>query len=78
LDKDFEVFYREDPKNSPTLTHHHLATTWVSTSQEATNILEVMVLDEKTPDLLALLTAHAGGNSLMVPVVPQPPTLTPG
>ena len=62
----------------PTPTHHHFATAQVSTSREATNIPEVMVLEEKTPDLLALLTAHAGGNSPVVPVVPQPPTPAPG
>lgn len=26
LDKDFEVFYQEDPEDSPTPTHHHLVT----------------------------------------------------
>ena len=26
-------------------------------------------------DLLALLTAHVGGDASMVPIVPQPPTL---
>lgn len=33
-----------------------------------------MIIEEKTPDLLALLTAHDGGNAPTVPVVPQPPT----
>ena len=36
-----------------------------------------MVLEEKTPNLLALLTTHAGGNALTIPIVPQPPTPTP-
>lgn len=36
-----------------------------------------MVLEEKTPDLLAMLTAHIEGNSLVVPVVPRPPMLAP-
>ena len=36
-----------------------------------------MMLKEKTLDLLALLTAHAGGASPVVPVVPQPPTPAP-
>ena len=36
-----------------------------------------MVLKEKTPDLLELLTAHAGVTSPAVPVVPQPPTPAP-
>ena len=35
-----------------------------------------MVLEEKTPNLLALLTAYAGGDSSVVLVVPQPPTPT--
>lgn len=33
-----------------------------------------MVLEEKTPDLLALLTAHVGDNTPTVPVVPYLPT----
>ena len=37
-----------------------------------------MVFEERTPDLLALLTAHVGGASLAISVVPRPltPTLT--
>lgn len=49
----------------------------VSANQEATNILEGMGFKEKTPNLLALLTAHTGGSSLAVPVVTWPPTPTP-
>ena len=77
LDKDFEIFYREDLENSPTPTHHHLATAQVSISQEATNIPKAMVLEEKTLDLLALLTTHVGGNSPVVPIIPRPPTPAP-
>ena len=33
-----------------------------------------MGFEEKTPDLLALLTAHVGGMSLAVVVTPCPPT----
>ena len=36
-----------------------------------------MVFEEKTPDLLALLIAHAGGNASVVPVIPRPPTPAP-
>lgn len=36
-----------------------------------------MVLEEKTLDLLALFTAHAGHNTPTVPVVPRPPTPAP-
>ena len=35
-----------------------------------------MVLEKKTPNLLALLTTHAEGNSSMVPVVLRPLTPT--
>ena len=35
------------------------------------------MLEEKTPDLLALLTTYARGASLTVSVVPWPPTLAP-
>ena len=35
-----------------------------------------MVLEEKTLDLLALLTTHAGGDSPAMPIIPQPPTPT--
>jgi len=59
------------------LTHRHLVAAQVSTSQEATNILEAMVLEEKTLNLLALLSAHVGGDALVVPIEPRPPTLAP-
>ena len=74
MDKDFEVFYQEDPKDSLAPTRRHLIVAQVSTRQEATNVPEVVVLEEKTSDLLALLTAHARGNSPVVPIVPRPPT----
>ena len=74
MDKDFEVFYQEDPKDSLAPTRHHLVVAQVSTRQEATNVPEVVVLEEKTSDLLALLTAHARGNSPVVPIIPRPPT----
>ena len=77
IDKDFEAFYRADPKDSLALAHCHLVAAQVSKSQEATNVPEAMVLEEKTLDLLALLTAHAGGDTLMVPIVPRPPTPAP-
>ena len=41
------------------------------------NILEAMVLEEKMLDLLALLTAHVGGDASVVPIVPRPPTPAP-
>ena len=36
-----------------------------------------MVLEEKTPDLLALLTTHPGGAFPTILVMPRPPTPTP-
>ena len=77
MDKDFEVFYQEAPKVSLAPTCRHLIAAQVSTSQEALDIPEAMVLEEKTPDLLALLTTHAGDDSPVVPIVPRPPTPAP-
>ena len=59
------------------LAHRHLVATLVSTSQEATNNPEAMVLEERTPNLLALLSTHAKGDALVIPIVPRPPTLAP-
>ena len=36
-----------------------------------------MVQEERTPELLALLFAHAGGDAPVVPIVPWPPTRAP-
>ena len=36
-----------------------------------------MVREERTPDLLALLFAHVGGDAAVVPIVPWPPTRAP-
>lgn len=78
IDKDFEVFYQqEDPENALSTSHHRLRPTQVSTNQEATNIPEGMKIEEKIPDLLALLTTHTGGSSLAVAVVTRPPTPAP-
>lgn len=76
MDKDFEVFYQEDLEDSLAFTYRHLATAQFITSQEASNIPEAMVLEVETPDLLAPLTTHVGGDSPMVPIVPRPPTPT--
>lgn len=48
LDKDFEVFYQEDPEELSIPLHRCLPTASVSTSQETTNIPEAMVLEEKS------------------------------
>ena len=77
MDKDFEVFYQqEDPKDAPSTSYHHLRPAQVSADQEATNIPESMEFEEKTSDLLALLTTHAGGSSPIMAVVTWPPTPT--
>lgn len=70
LDKDSKVFYQEDSKDSLAPTHRHLFAAQISTSQEALNAPEAMVFNEKTLDLLALLTAHVWGDTSMVPIVP--------
>ena len=68
--KDFKVFYQqEDPADAPNTSCPHLKPAKVSANQEAINILERMGFEEKTPDLLALLTAHARGSFLPMPVV---------
>ena len=77
IEKDFEVFYRADSKDPPVPIHLRLIAVQVSTSQEAASVPKAMVLEEKTPDLLALLTTHTKGNASMVPIIPRPPTLAP-
>ena len=73
--KDFKVLYRqEDLEDLPSTLHCQLSPASVSTSQEETNIPEGMMFEEKTLNLLALLTAHARGASLAILVVPRPPT----
>lgn len=76
--KDFEVFYQlEDPKDALSISRYPLHIAQVSTSQEGVNIPEGMGFEEKTPDLLALLTAHAGGAFPAIPMVLWPPTPAP-
>ena len=77
IEKDFDVFYRANTKESPEPSHRPRLTAQVNTSQEVTDIPEGMVLEEKMPKLLTLLTTHTGGNSLVVPVIPWPPTFVP-
>ena len=76
IEKDFKVFYQADFEEPPEPSHRSRVTSQVNTSQKATDILEGMVLKEKTLDLLALLTAHARGNAHVVLVVPWLPTPT--
>jgi len=77
-DKDFKVFYQqEDFEDLPGPFHHRPLPTQTNTNQEATNTPKGMVLEEKTPNLLALLTTRARGASPAVPVVLQPPALAP-
>ena len=60
IDKDFEVFYQqEDPEDLPSTSQRRLLPAQVSASQREANIPKGMVFEEKTLDLLALLTAHA-------------------
>lgn len=72
IEKDFEVFYWADSEDTLASAHRHLVVAQVSTSQEVADVSEAMLLEEKTLDLLALLTTYIGGNTLVVPIVPQP------
>lgn len=72
IEKDFEVFYRADSEDTLAPAHRHLVVAQVSTSQEVADVPEAMLLEEKTLDLLALFITYAGGNTLVVPIVPQP------
>ena len=74
IEKDFEVFNRTNTKDPPVSTYRKLVAAQDSTSQEAVDIPDAMVLKKKMPDLLALLSTHAGGNAPMVSIVPRPPT----
>lgn len=65
-----EPIQKEDPEDAPSTSYRCLHPAQVSTNQEATNIPEGMGFEEKTPPLLALLTAHTEGSSLAVAVVP--------
>ena len=47
LDKDFEVFYQEDPEDSPIPLHRQLVAAQVSTSQDATNVPEAWFLRKR-------------------------------
>ena len=65
--KEFEVFYQqEDPEDLLDPSLRRLPPAHVSTIPEEANTLEGMMLKEKTPELLALLTAHAGGATPVV------------
>ena len=77
IEKDFDVFYRANTEESLEPSRRPHLTAQVNTSQEVTDIPEGMVLEEKMPKLLTLLTTHTGGNSLVVPVIPWPPTFVP-
>lgn len=77
IEKDFEVFYLIDTEDPPVSTHRRLVAAHVSYSQEAVDVPEAMVLEEKTLDLLALLTTHNRGNALVVLIVRRPPTPAP-
>lgn len=52
----------------------HQSTVHISSNQESTNIPEVMVLNKRNPNLLALLESYAKGVTPEVAVNPHPPT----
>lgn len=74
IDKDFKVFYHQD---APSTSHPTPRLTQTSSSQEEAHTTEGMGFEEKTPNLMALLKAHVGSASPVVPrmpVAPRPPT----
>ena len=81
-DKDFEVFYQqEEPEYASSTSHLPPHLTQTSSSQEEAHIPKGMGFEERAPNLMALLEAHAGSASPtvpMMPVLPRPPTLAPG
>ena len=50
-----------------------LSTTLISENQEATEVLEAMVIEQRLPSLLSLLKSHVGTTTSEIPVVPRPP-----
>ena len=50
-----------------------LAATFISENQEATEVLEAMVIEQRLPSLLSFLKSHVGTTTSEIPVVPRPP-----
>lgn len=74
IDKDFKVFYHQD---APSTSHPPPRLAQTNSSQEEAHTTEGMGFKEKTPNLIALLKAHVGSASLVVPripIAPRPPT----
>ena len=75
-DEDFEIFYHQDMTKDVAFTSI-LVTVVVSEDQEATEILEAMVIEKKLLDLLSLLESHTGDATPEILVVPTSPILVP-
>lgn len=73
LDKDFEVFYQEYPKDSPSPTHRHLV------QYQSTSITHTRSYGSRGKDSCSIGTTHClcQGSHPVVPIVPRPPTPTP-
>lgn len=72
--EDFEVFDQPNLAKSLEAIPKRLVSTQVSTKQKATDIPEAIVLQRRTPNILALLESHAKSATLEVAVDPKPPT----
>lgn len=77
LEKDFEVFNRPDLAEHSKASSKPQSTAQASINQEVTNKPEGMVIQNRTPDLLALLESHAGGVAPKVAIDPRSPTPPP-
>ena len=75
-DEDFEIFYHQDMTKDVAFTSI-LVTVVVSEDQDATEILEAMVIEKKLLDLLSLLESHTGDATPEILVVPTSPILVP-
>lgn len=75
--EDFEVFDQPDLVESSEAVPKRLVSAQVSTKQKAINIPEAIVLQRRTPNILALLESHAKSATLEVsmdlkPLTPHP------
>ena len=77
LEEDFKVFYRPTSPEGLETSSRPQPSVQISVDQEVTDVLEGMVLQKMTPNLLALLEAHASVEPTKALVAPRPPTPIP-
>lgn len=77
LEEDFEVFNQPNPAESPETNSRPQAVVQANANQGIINILEGMVIQNKTPNLLALLESHARDATPKVSIDLRPSTPIP-